>query len=164
MKFSLILVNLLWRITGRYWFSQDCLLSHSYLTTAIRDALQIILKSIQATLLFNWVPYLSISKLLAAENPGEGNAVTTSFLNSYFFFNYWVMHPVARVSINIYRHLRTQQMSVPVLLCTSYTTCFGPCWWPSSGGFVTQKKSKAVTVCQRIRCVSMLICKLDINI
>jgi hypothetical protein len=26
------------------------------------------------------------------------------------------------------------------------------------------KNSKAVTVCQRIRCVSMLICKLDINI
>jgi hypothetical protein len=31
--------------------------------------------------------------------------------------------------INIYRNLRTQQMSVLVLLCTSYTTCFGPCWW-----------------------------------
>jgi hypothetical protein len=33
--------------------------------------------------------------------------------------NYWVMHPVARVSINIvyeYRNLRTQQMSVLVLL------------------------------------------------
>jgi hypothetical protein len=40
---------------------------------------------------------------------------------------------------NIYRSLRTQQMSVLVLLCTSYTTCFGPYWWPSSGGFVTQK-------------------------
>jgi hypothetical protein len=53
--------------------------------------------------------------------------------------NYWVMHPVARVSINIYRNLRTQQMSVLVLLYTSYTTCFGPYWWPSSGGFVTQK-------------------------
>jgi hypothetical protein len=42
--------------------------------------------------------------------------------------NYWVMNPVARVSINIYiyiyvyRNLRTQQMSVLVLLCTSYTT------------------------------------------
>jgi hypothetical protein len=35
------------------------------------------------------------------------------------FVNYWVMHPVARVSINIYRNLRTQQMSVLVLLCTS---------------------------------------------
>jgi hypothetical protein len=64
----------------------------------------------------------------------------------------------------IYRNLRTQQMSVLVLLCTSYTTCFGPYRWPSSGGFVTQKNSKAVTVCQRIRCVCMLICKLDINI
>jgi hypothetical protein len=48
--------------------------------------------------------------------------------------NHWVMHPVARVSINIYRNLRMQQMSVLVLLWTSYTTCFGPYWWPSSGG------------------------------
>jgi heme/copper-type cytochrome/quinol oxidase subunit 1 len=39
----------------------------------------------------------------------------------------------------ICRNLRTQQMSVLVLLCTSYTTCFVPYWWPSSGGFVTQK-------------------------
>jgi hypothetical protein len=31
------------------------------------------------------------------------------------------MHPVARVSINIYRNLRTQQMAVLVLLCTFYT-------------------------------------------
>jgi hypothetical protein len=30
-------------------------------------------------------------------------------------------------------------MSVLVLLCTSYTIRFGPYWWPSSGGFVTQK-------------------------
>jgi hypothetical protein len=35
------------------------------------------------------------------------------------------MHPVARVLINIYRNLRTQQISVLVLLCTSYATCFG---------------------------------------
>jgi hypothetical protein len=35
--------------------------------------------------------------------------------------NHWVMHPVARVSTNIYRNLRTQQMSVLVLLCTSYS-------------------------------------------
>jgi hypothetical protein len=35
------------------------------------------------------------------------------------------MHPVARVSINKYRNLRTQQMLVLVLLCTPYTTCFG---------------------------------------
>jgi hypothetical protein len=35
---------------------------------------------------------------------------------------------------NICRNLCTQQMSVLVLLCTSYTTCFGPYWWPSSGG------------------------------
>jgi hypothetical protein len=33
-----------------------------------------------------------------------------------------------------YRNLCTQQMSVLVLLCASYTTCFGPYWWPSSGG------------------------------
>jgi hypothetical protein len=56
-----------------------------------------------------------------------------------FMLNYCIMHPVARVSIYIYRNLRTQQMSVLVLLCTSYTTCFGPYLWPSSGGFVTQK-------------------------
>jgi hypothetical protein len=43
------------------------------------------------------------------------------------------------IYIYIYRNLRTQQMSVLVLLCTSYATCFGPYWWPSSGGFVTQK-------------------------
>jgi hypothetical protein len=48
------------------------------------------------------------------------------------YLNYWVMHPVARVLISIYRNLRTQQMSVLVLLCTSYTTCFGPYWWPPS--------------------------------
>jgi hypothetical protein len=43
-----------------------------------------------------------------------------------YSLNYWVMDPVARVSINIvYRNLRTQQMSVLVLLCTFYTTCFG---------------------------------------
>jgi hypothetical protein len=41
------------------------------------------------------------------------------------------MHPVARVSTNICRNLRTQQMSVLVLLCTSYITRFGPYWWPS---------------------------------
>jgi hypothetical protein len=52
---------------------------------------------------------------------------------------YWVMHSVARVSINIvYRNLRTQQMSVLVLPCTFYTTCFGPYWWPSRW-FVMQK-------------------------
>jgi hypothetical protein len=49
------------------------------------------------------------------------------------------------INIYIYRNLHTQQMSVLVLLCTSYTTCFGPYWWPSSGGFVT-KNSNAVTV------------------
>jgi hypothetical protein len=38
------------------------------------------------------------------------------------------------IYIYIYRNLRTQQMSVLVLLFTSYTTCFGPYWWPSSGG------------------------------
>jgi hypothetical protein len=53
--------------------------------------------------------------------------------NNFSGLNYWVMHPVARVSINIYRNLRTQQMSVLVLLCTSYITCFGPYWWSSSG-------------------------------
>jgi hypothetical protein len=41
-------------------------------------------------------------------------------------------------SINI--NLRTQQMSVLVLLCTPYTTCFGPYWWPSSGGFCNTKR------------------------
>jgi hypothetical protein len=55
------------------------------------------------------------------------------------YVNYWVMHPVARVSVIIYRNLHVQQMSVLVLLYTSYTTCFSPYWWPSSGGFVTQK-------------------------
>jgi hypothetical protein len=43
-----------------------------------------------------------------------------SYVFSLFFLprtstlviNYWVMHPVARVSINIYRNLRTQQMSL----------------------------------------------------
>jgi hypothetical protein len=39
-----------------------------------------------------------------------------------------------RLTTNICRNLRTQQMSVIVLLCTSYTTCFGLYWWPSSGG------------------------------
>jgi hypothetical protein len=36
------------------------------------------------------------------------------------------MNPVARVSTNIYRILRTQQMSVLVLLCTIYTTFSAP--------------------------------------
>jgi hypothetical protein len=54
----------------------------------------------------------------------KGNAVcvTCSQYHKINNLNYWVMHPVARVSINIYRNLRTQQMSVLVLLCTSYTT------------------------------------------
>jgi hypothetical protein len=37
-----------------------------------------------------------------------------------------------KISTNICRNLLTQQMPVLVLLCTSYTTCFGPYWWPSS--------------------------------
>jgi hypothetical protein len=40
---------------------------------------------------------------------------------------------VLPINIRVYRNLRTQQMSVLVLLCTSYTTCFGPYWWSSSG-------------------------------
>jgi hypothetical protein len=61
--------------------------------------------------------------------PKDGNIQTkypfvyiTRFLN----LNHWVMHPVARVSTNISRNLRTQQMSVLVLLCSFYTTSFGP--------------------------------------
>jgi hypothetical protein len=54
--------------------------------------------------------------------------------NIYYHLNHWVMHPVACVSTNICRNLRTHQMSVLVLLCTFYTKCFGPYWWPSSGG------------------------------
>jgi hypothetical protein len=50
------------------------------------------------------------------------------------------------LSVNIYRNLRTQQMSVFVLLCTSYTTCFGPYWWPSSGGFVTKIRRQLLYV------------------
>jgi hypothetical protein len=41
---------------------------------------------------------------------------------------------VTSITVNIYRNLRTQQMSVLVLLCTFYTTCFGPYCWSSSGG------------------------------
>jgi hypothetical protein len=47
--------------------------------------------------------------------------------NTFIYLNHWVMHPVVRVTINqyiyIYRNHRTQQMSVLVLLCTSYATC-----------------------------------------
>jgi hypothetical protein len=58
----------------------------------------------------------------------------------------WFMHPVARVSINKYRNLRTQEMLVHSLVCIFFfTTCFGPYWWPSSGGLYYEI-SKAVTV------------------
>jgi hypothetical protein len=33
----------------------------------------------------------------------------------------------------ISEHLLTRQILVRVLLCTLYTTCFGPDQWPSSG-------------------------------
>jgi hypothetical protein len=56
-----------------------------------------------------------------------------------------------KTSINIYRNLRTQQMSVLVLLCTSYTNCFGPYWWPSSGGLDYKKFEGSYRICQRIR-------------
>jgi hypothetical protein len=49
----------------------------------------------------------------------------------HVFSNVW--------DLSINRNLRTQLMSVLVLLCTSYTTCFGPYWWPSSGGFCNTK-------------------------
>jgi hypothetical protein len=58
----------------------------------------------------------------------------TASREKIIYINHWVTHPVARVSTNICRNLHTQQMSVFVLLCTSYTTCFGPYWWPSSSG------------------------------
>jgi hypothetical protein len=64
------------------------------------------------------------------------------------------MHPVARVSTNICRNLRMQQMSVLVLLCTSYTACFGPYWWPSSGGLYYKKFEGSYRICQRICCFS----------
>jgi hypothetical protein len=47
-------------------------------------------------------------------------------MSKNFNLNHWVMHPVACVSTNIRRNLRTQQMSVLVLLCTSYTTRWPP--------------------------------------
>jgi hypothetical protein len=49
------------------------------------------------------------------------------------------------IYIRVYRNLRTQHMSVLVLLCTSYATCFGPYWWPSSGGFVTKNSNALIT-------------------
>jgi hypothetical protein len=56
--------------------------------------------------------------------------------------NYWVMHPVACVSIKYWNNLRMQQsiFGARFLLCTSHITCFGPVWRPSSGGSQTQKK------------------------
>jgi hypothetical protein len=62
------------------------------------------------------------------------------------------MHPVARVSTSICRNLHTQQMSVLVLLCTSYTTCFGPYWWPSSGGLQYKKFEGEGSVAQMFTC------------
>jgi hypothetical protein len=48
--------------------------------------------------------------------------------------HYDVHHYAINQCIYRYRNLRTQQMSVLNLLCTSYTICFGSYWWPSSGG------------------------------
>jgi hypothetical protein len=41
-------------------------------------------------------------------------------------------------------------MSVLVLLCTFYTTCFGPYWWPSSGDLYHKKFEGSYCICQRI--------------
>jgi hypothetical protein len=67
------------------------------------------------------------------------NASVTKF-QSHFVYLLKLKFPplvvlIHILSFNIYRNRRTQQMSVLVLLCTSYTTCFGPYWWSSSGGF-----------------------------
>jgi hypothetical protein len=53
-------------------------------------------------------------------NTKNSKVVTIYVIRIYFLFNHWVMHPVARVSISLNRNLCTQQMSVLVLLCTSY--------------------------------------------
>jgi hypothetical protein len=47
--------------------------------------------------------------------------------------NYWGMHPVARVSIKYQNTSVRDKYLVRVLLCTLYTTCFGPDQCPSSG-------------------------------
>jgi hypothetical protein len=45
----------------------------------------------------------------------------------------------------ISEHLRTRQMLVRVLLCTLYTTCFGPDQWPSSSDLQHKIYLKAAT-------------------
>jgi hypothetical protein len=75
-----------------------------------------------ALMLVSWATFSSTLKMEAKYS----SWMSVDFQQTTWL-KYWVMHPVARVSINIvYRNLRTQQMSVLVLLCTFCTTCFGP--------------------------------------
>jgi hypothetical protein len=46
---------------------------------------------------------------------------------------------------SISEHLRTPQILVRALLCTLYTTCFGPDQWPSSSNLQPKIYLKAVT-------------------
>jgi hypothetical protein len=73
------------------------------------------------------------------------------------FFNYWVTHPVALVSIKYWKNLRTQQSIFwcYISLCTSHTICFGPVWRTSLGGSQTQKYLRHLIYIQRIRWVGM---------
>jgi hypothetical protein len=59
---------------------------------------------------------------LASSTQSQSRNVRLCFLqeyaaqNRFYNLNHWVMHPVVRVSTDICRNLRTQQISVLVLL------------------------------------------------
>jgi hypothetical protein len=48
-------------------------------------------------------------------------------------------------------------MSVLVVLCTFYTTCFGHYWWPSSGGLYYHNKTNTDICCVRRFLYTILI-------
>jgi hypothetical protein len=82
--------------------------------------------------------------------------------------NCWVMHPVARVSVNIYIYIYKPPYATNVgarFIVHFLHYMFRPLLVAIFRWFVPQKIFEgSYCICQRIRCVSMLICKLDINI
>jgi hypothetical protein len=54
-------------------------------------------------------------------------------------------------SAGFLKNRRTQQCWCSFLLCTPYTTCFGPIRWPSSGDTYTKYIKGNHCICQRIR-------------
>jgi hypothetical protein len=79
------------------------------------------------------------------------------------------MRPVARVSINIYIYIYIESSVRNKCRCSFYCALLTLHVSAPIGGHLqvvcnTKHFEGSYCICQRIRCVSMLICKLDINI